>query len=106
MSEQQKVDGLLRQVLSATPAPRLSSTFERRLSSRMKPARLDHSGRLVLAIYSAIALLGSVWVMRVESMGWTVVVISILLPLIVVGIVYRRSIRTTLSFARPPMSLS
>jgi len=106
MSDQENMDRLLRQVLSATPAPGLSSTFERRLSSRVKPARLDHSGRLVLAIYSALALLGSVLMMRMESLAWTSVVISVLLPLVVVSIVYRRSIRTTLSFSRRPMSTS
>ena len=55
-----RMDQLLRQSLRAEP-PKLSSGFDRRLHRRIEPARLSSKARGLLGVYSAGAIVISVW---------------------------------------------
>jgi hypothetical protein len=93
MSEQEIMDSLLRRALAEDEPPTLSSTFDRRLAKRIRPRRLSPAGRLLLALYSLVALATSAWSMRSESIGWGLIVIAVALPLVIVATVQRRYIR-------------
>jgi hypothetical protein len=90
MPEQDGMDRLLRQSMMATPAPKLSSGFDARLAKRLRPRRLNRAGRITMAIYTMLALIVSVGVMRAESIHWILAAISILVPLTVVAVVQLR----------------
>lgn len=91
MSEQDRMDQLLSQAMSA-PVPTLSSDFDRQLTRRM-PTRLDRRRRLVLVAYSVVALVVSLWSMLAVGLGWTMVAGFVILPLGVVAVVFRRHLR-------------
>lgn len=94
MSEQEKMDQWLRQAMSAELPPTVSPGFDDRLAKRLRPRRLHPSGRLVLACYALVALTISVWAMRSQSIEWSLVAISIAVPLVVTATVYRRRLFT------------
>ena len=58
------MDNLLRGAMASEPVPRLSSSFDRRLTQRLSPTRLQTAARLVLIVYAVIAILISVWALR------------------------------------------
>src|SRR5580704_16909937 len=62
--QQESMDNLLRSAMASEPVPRLSSSFDRRLTQRLSPARLKPAARLVLIVYAMIAILISVWALR------------------------------------------
>ena len=91
MSEQEKMDRLLRQSMGAVPPPRLSSAFDRRLVKRLHPRRLSSAGRLAMTLYALLALIVSVWVMRSEAIDWIPIVIAILAPpMLAAAVQYRQ----------------
>jgi hypothetical protein len=90
MSEQEKMDRSLHQLMKATPPPALSSAFDAQLAARLRPRRLDWVGRLIMVLYALGGLILSVWVMRGESIGWVLIVTAILGSLLV-GAIAKRS---------------
>ena len=92
MPEQEKMDDLLRGVLSANPQPELSSTFDRKLTQRLQPRRrLNSFGRQIMVLYAVLALAFSIWFMRREAVTWIYVGVSILVPLMVMALTLIRS---------------
>jgi hypothetical protein len=63
MSEE-SIDDLLRKAMAAEPRPQLSSSFDRKLGQRLRPARLKPQARLVMILYVVIATLFSIWAVR------------------------------------------
>jgi hypothetical protein len=95
MSEQEKMDQLLRGMMTATPPPGLSSAFDQRLKRRLRPRRLNSTGRWIMAAYALFTLVVSIWAMRSQSIGWSLIGIAILAPLLLaVAIQYRQRPRT------------
>ncbi len=89
MSEQERIDGMLSQLLSG-PVPSLSPAFDRRLLRKVRRHRLSGAGRLALACYGAATLAISVVVMRQMGIGWDLITASAVVPLVMVAIVLRR----------------
>src|SRR5262245_59639011 len=88
MSEQEKMDTLLRRTMSVEPPPRLSSQFDQRLAKRLRrPRRLDSFGRWVMILYAILATVLSVAVMRSQSLGWISIAVAVLAPLVIIGVV-------------------
>ena len=84
--DQEQMDALLRQTMARTPVPSLSSHFDRKLEKRLRtPARLSFRARLTLAVYALAALVLSVWLMRHESIEWSLVILAVLAPLVWAG---------------------
>lgn len=92
MSEQDHMDRLLSQMLSA-PVPTLSSDFDRALATQLQPPRLSGQGRLALALYAVLAIVASVWTMREASIAWSMVAASAVVPLVMVAVVFRHYVR-------------
>jgi hypothetical protein len=90
MSEQERMDHLLRETLAATPQPSLSSAFDQRLKKRLQPRRLRPGGRWIMIMYTAFTLIVSIGTMRSQSIGWGVIAIAILAPLVLAVAVQRR----------------
>jgi hypothetical protein len=88
--DQDRMDRLLRQVM-ATPEPRLSPSFDRTLSRRLRPHRLSPGGRWALVLYGLVSLVLSVWLMRRESIDWIYVAAAVLMPVASVGVFFLRS---------------
>ena len=93
MSEQEKMDRLLREAMSSPP-PTLSPGFNERLLKRARPRRLRPGGRLVLAGYALAALAVSIWAMRSQSIEWTLIVAAVVVPLLIIATLYRRYLHT------------
>jgi hypothetical protein len=89
MSDQERMDQILRTSMSAGPRPpELSSHFEEKLAARLRPPRrLSGLGRMALAAYTATALALALWTMQAESLEWFVAVPAILVPVIGVAVV-------------------
>ena len=81
MSEQEKMDRLLRNAMAEAQAPSLSSAFDQRLMKQLRPRRLDSTGRLAITAYALLALTVSIWVMREQAVDWSTIAISVLAPL-------------------------
>jgi hypothetical protein len=90
MNEQDKFDDLLSKMMSSAPQPRLSANFQKRLTRRLHGPTLNLIDRSVVSIYAFVAILFSIWLMRSESINWSIVAASIALPLILVEIVRRK----------------
>jgi hypothetical protein len=93
MSEQETMDQLLREAMSAPP-PALSPGFDERLLKRTRPRRLKPGGRLVLAGYALAALVVSIWAMRSQSIEWTLIVAAVAVPVLIIATLYRRHLHT------------
>jgi hypothetical protein len=92
MSDQERLDLMLRRTMAADPAPALSPAFDRRLARRLRARRLSPKGRGVLALYALGALAVSVWAMRSEAFGWALIAGAVVLPLVLVALAQRRQI--------------
>lgn len=92
MFEQERMDEMLRQSMARVPMPTLSAKFDNQLQRRIHPQRLSPGKRLVLALYTVVALVISVWLMRLESIDWLIVVMAVAAPLAVVCAVRYRQI--------------
>jgi hypothetical protein len=91
MSEQDKMDQMLRQSMARVPMPDLSSDFNKHLQRRLHPQRLSQGRRLILVLYTVISLLTSFWFMRLESIDWLIGMIAVATPItIVCAVSYRR----------------
>lgn len=90
MSEQDKIDGLLRRSMGAVPAPQLSAKFEQRLAKRLRPRRLSLGGRWAMGVYALLAVLISVWVMRSAAIHWFPMALAIVAPLLLAVVVQYR----------------
>jgi len=78
-----EMDRQLRRCFAEVPPPAVSSRFDQRLYKRLHPpTRLSGNDRLVLGLYALAALTISVWLMRRQTIGWPIVVLSVILPLV------------------------
>ncbi len=84
MSEQEKMDRLLREAMGATPTPGLSDGFEERLTRKLRQHRLDATGRLTMIVYTLLALAASIGVMRAQAIAWSTIANAIVVPLLLV----------------------
>ncbi len=90
MSEQEKMDSLLRGMMASAAAPSLSLGFDQRLKKRLRPRRLSSAGRMIMGLYAVLTLVVSVWAMRSQSIAWSLIAIAIIAPLfLVVATQYR-----------------
>jgi len=96
--EQDQMHHLLSQAMTA-PVPTMSNDFDRRLTRRLQSTRLDRRGRLVLAAYCGVALVGSIWAMREVATEWTIIVGFVVVPICVVAVVCRRHLRRAVRHA-------
>lgn len=72
MHDDEAMDQLLKSAFAAE-APNLSSAFDARVLRRVRPRRLTPLGRVVIAVYVAVAAVGAIWLMRdlpLESIAW------------------------------------
>ena len=92
MSEEERIERLLRRTAAAWGQPAPQPDFERRVMWRLRPRRLSRARRLVMALYALLALAVSVWAMRSEAFDWDVVVLSILLQVVAVLFLGRRRV--------------
>ena len=90
---QEEMDRLLRRSMGLSPPPLLSPGFDRRLARVLAPRRLSSVGRLVMALYAAAALAGSVWMMRSLSIGWPLLTVAVSVPLLIVTLFWRPRLR-------------
>ena len=90
MSEQDKMDALLREAMGRMPPPDLPSAFDRKLAERLQPQGLSASGRWIMGIYALLGFVVCIGVMRNQSIDWLPIGIAILAPLAVVAIVMYR----------------
>lgn len=81
MSDQEGMDRLLRQALSA-PMPSVSPGFDRRVMRATRPRRLERTGVLVMTAYAGVAVVVSVWAMRGADIGWGLMAAALLVPLV------------------------
>ena len=84
------MDGLMREMMEATPPPSLSYGFDQRLMRRLRPRRLGSAGRAILAAYALFGIVLSIWAMRSQSIDWSLTVIAILAPVILAAAVQHR----------------
>jgi len=81
--DQDQMDARLRQTMAQIPVPTLSPGFDRKLAKRLsQTARLGSRARLMLALYALAALIFSVWIMRRESIDWSLVILAVVVPLV------------------------
>jgi hypothetical protein len=90
MTEQERMDRLLRQSMGALPSPALSAAFDRRLAKRLRPRRLGSAGRLAMTLYAVLAFGVSVCVMQRAGVSWIAITIAIVAPLTLVATVQLR----------------
>ena len=90
MPDDEKMDELLSQMMTPVPQPSLSSNFDQRLKKRLKPRRLDATGKRAMAAYVILALVISIGVMRMKGVSWGVIAVAVLAPLGVALIIQRR----------------
>jgi hypothetical protein len=77
-----EMDRQLRRCFAEVPPPAVSSRFDQRLCKRLHPpTRLSRNDRLVLGLYALAALTICVWLMRCQTIGWPILVLSVILPL-------------------------
>jgi hypothetical protein len=83
------MDQLLRDAMAAD-APRLSPAFDARIMRRVRPRRLTTMGRVVIAVYFAVALAVAAWLMRDLPVAWIVAAIVIGAPVAAAASAYGR----------------
>jgi hypothetical protein len=81
--------------MAGESAPALSPEFEKRLANRLGPRRLSQKLRRLLFGYSLCGIAVSLGAMHAAGLDWRIAGLSILIPLIIVGAIFR-------SFFRPP----
>ena len=69
MHDDELMDRLLRDAMAGDP-PQVSPAFDAQVMARIRPPRLTPIGRLVIAIYVAIATMTAVWLMRELPVEW------------------------------------
>ena len=81
MSEQEKMDEMLREAMGALPTPSLPADFDKRVMKGVRPRRLDVRGRWAMGGYVVVALVLAIWTMREGGMDWGVIAIAVIAPL-------------------------
>jgi hypothetical protein len=79
MHDDEMMDRLLRDAMAAD-APRLSPAFDARVMRRVRPRRLTPMGRVVIAVYTVVAAVTAVWLMRDLPMTSIVAAVVIAVP--------------------------
>jgi hypothetical protein len=85
MSEQEQMDRWLHEALSAQPQPGLTLAFDRRIAEAIRPRRLSSRGRIIMAVYSVAAMGASIWTMRIASIDWSLIAVSLAIPMLLVA---------------------
>lgn len=67
--DDEAMDALLREAMAAD-VPQLSPAFDARLAARLRPSRLTPTGRVVMAVYVAVASVSAAWFMRDMPLEW------------------------------------
>ena len=68
--DDEAMDALLREAMAADAPPQLSPSFDNRLARRLRPNRLTATGRVVMAVYIAVASASAAWFMRDMPPEW------------------------------------
>lgn len=89
MNDDEVMDRLLREALAAD-APQLSPKFDARVMRCVRPRRLPPMGRVLIAIYSAVAAAMAVWLMRDVPIESIVAAVAIAVPFAVGATAYVR----------------
>lgn len=83
------IDELLKETMAAEP-PRLSPTFDAAVMRAVRPRRLTGSGRVVMAVFSLVALVSTVWLMQGLPLDLIALSLVITVPVIAGSSAYGR----------------
>jgi hypothetical protein len=87
---QEDVDRWLRQAMTmasaGTSEPQLSTDFDARLKRRLRPRRLNASGRFVMAAYIVVAIAVTMSAMQRTSIDWRVALLALAPALVAAGV--------------------
>lgn len=89
MPEPDPIDRLLRRSLAVPSAPALSPDFERRLTQRIQPRRLNPKARTALTVYALFGLTASVGAMAASGMDLWLIALAIVAPIAAVAALLR-----------------
>ena len=64
MNDDELMDQILRDAMTAEAPPQLSAAFEANLMRRVRPRRLSGVGRVVIVAYAVMAAAITAWLMR------------------------------------------
>ena len=84
------MDALLREAMGSDTRPSLPPTFDQRLARRLHPRRLSPKGRRLLVLYALAASGLSVLVMRSQALEWSLIISTVVVPILIVAAVQRR----------------
>ncbi|HWD41107.1 MAG TPA: hypothetical protein VG944_19825 [Fimbriimonas sp.] len=93
MSNQDKIEEVLRKSMPGTAVPTLSPDFDRHLTSRLKPRSLSVSMRSLLIGYAAFATTASFGAMVSSGLPWWLAALATLISLMVAVVVGRYYLR-------------
>ena len=95
MHDDEMIDRLLRDAMSADRVPHVSAAFDARVLRRVRPRRLTTMGRLVIAAYIMAAAATTLWLMRDLSPAAIAAALAVGVPVAAgVGIYGRRLARS------------
>ena len=96
MSEQERMDRLLRAAMADSP-PRLSAAFDHRVAAGVRRQRrtLSPIGKLILAGYSVTAVALSAVVLERQDIGWGLTAVSLAIPLVLAATLVLRNRRAS-----------
>jgi hypothetical protein len=92
---QEDVDRWLHEAMTmasgGAPEPRLSNGFDARLMKRLRPRRLNATGRFVMAAYIVIAAAVTMSAMQRTSIDWRLALLTVA-PALVAAVAYGRGV--------------
>ena len=99
-----RIDRMLRQAMTVSPPPMLSTGFDERLSQRLPGRRLTARRRAGLTAYALVAVAISVGLMRWAAIDWRLMLVALGAPIAFAAITCRRCVTLVLTFSSPSSS--
>jgi hypothetical protein len=85
-----RIDALLREVMTSADVPSLSREFDQRLEQHLSKQRLSSKGRAGVTVYSFTAAALSVWALRHAAFEWPLVAAALASPVAIAAAAYGR----------------